>query len=420
MKPPSWSYPKNIFVKGKDIKLNSDEILPPIGGGRSYGDANFLGTRIGEVSRDKSISLDEATGYCKVTANLTVYEVIKYLSNFKVTLPVIPGTMMATIGGCIASDVHAKNSHIAGSFGQNIISFQLEIGDEIREIRDPSSDFWKCTIGGQGLSGKILQAELKTMKMKSSKLESQIVSTTSYEDFFSKMADISEENEFAVGWIDGQTPFFKERGYIEYCNEVEAEDIFDIPRKTGIWKSWFPRVLLVNNLTIISFNILNHVKIKLHKNKSRIINRWDYMFPMAIFGNWNYFFGSNGFHELQFSCDVVNLDKAIELIREITANHKIFLIGIKLMKSQQTGVLSFPGQDWSIAVNFPANKSTPAVVQRYHEKVRKFEGRVNLTKDWCLTSEMFREMYPKYNQIVELRKKLPTKVASNFSRRVNI
>ena len=67
---------------------------------------------------------------------------------------VMPGTGFATVGGCIGMDVHGKNHHGAGSFGQHVAAFDLVTPDGPRRITpEDAPDLFRATMGGLGQTG---------------------------------------------------------------------------------------------------------------------------------------------------------------------------------------------------------------------------------------------------------------------------
>ena len=71
--------------------------------------------------------------------------------------PSRPGTSYVTIGGAIAADVHGKNHHCDGSFGNFVVAFDLldrrRRAVECDPAREPEP--FKATLGGMGLTGHV-------------------------------------------------------------------------------------------------------------------------------------------------------------------------------------------------------------------------------------------------------------------------
>ena len=92
------------------------------GMGRSYGDsANALNV-LQTTYINHFIEFDRATGKLTAEAGITLRDILEVIVPSGWFLPVTPGTSYVTLGGAIASDVHGKNHHIAGTFGQHVKS----------------------------------------------------------------------------------------------------------------------------------------------------------------------------------------------------------------------------------------------------------------------------------------------------------
>ena len=140
----------------------------------------------------------------RAAAGTSLHDLMVELLPRGLFLPVTPGTRYVTVGGAIACDVHGKSHHVAGSFGEHVVSLDLVTADgETRTIgpdRDPEL-FW-ATVGGMGLTGVITRAVLRTIPVETSSMS---VTTTRLPDLDAAMAAMRSTDAgftYSVAWID--------------------------------------------------------------------------------------------------------------------------------------------------------------------------------------------------------------------------
>ena len=139
------------------------------GNGRSYGDVclNPGGTLWLTRGMDRFISFDEVNGRLVCDAGVLLQDIQRLAVVRGWMLPVTPGTQLITVGGAIANDIHGKGHHSAGSFGDHLLSFTLARTDGTELTCSPTenADWFAATVGGIGLTGVIVQAELQLRRV---------------------------------------------------------------------------------------------------------------------------------------------------------------------------------------------------------------------------------------------------------------
>ena len=157
----SWNnYPKvkhnNIQYINTDTQINFDsEKSLAHGLGRSYGDVclNENGRLILTKELNQVLEFDKEKGILKCNAGASLKDILNLITPSGWFLPVVPGTKYVTIGGAIANDIHGKNHHKFGSFGNYINNFKLlrSNGEIINCSPVENTGLFRASIGGMGL-----------------------------------------------------------------------------------------------------------------------------------------------------------------------------------------------------------------------------------------------------------------------------
>src|SRR5258708_7431694 len=165
------------------------------GAGRSHGDAaqNAGGTVLDPVTGPR-IDLDLDAPAVRVSASTSFAELLTRIVPEGLLLPVLPGTRHLTVGGAVAADVHGKNQRSDGSLGRWIE--EIEILDGTGEIRrltpDGDPDGFRATVGGMGLTGVILGATIRLLRIRSAQM---LVSTRRLADLDAVLTAMDESRD---------------------------------------------------------------------------------------------------------------------------------------------------------------------------------------------------------------------------------
>src|ERR1700723_3828044 len=153
--------------------------LLPYGLGRSYGDSCLnAGRELIDCRRlNRLLGFDESTGILRCESGVSLSEIIDVFLPKGWFLPVTPGTRFVTVGGAIANDVHGKNHHRAGTFGLHLARLYVCRSDHGIVECSPweNVDLFRATVGGLGLTGVILAAEIQLKQIAGDEIEADAI-----------------------------------------------------------------------------------------------------------------------------------------------------------------------------------------------------------------------------------------------------
>jgi FAD/FMN-containing dehydrogenase len=204
----SWEHDVHMLFDRHQVPLQLNSSRPgiPHGMGRSYGDVclNPQGLLWKTTGLDRFIHFDQSTGRLVCETGVLLRDIQRHVIPRGWILPVTPGTQMVTVGGAIANDVHGKNYHVFVSFGDHVRWLKLiRTNTEIIECSPKlKSEMFAATVGGIGLTGVIIEAEIQLHRVVSPWLNTETVPYDNLDEFF-QLADSSEADwEHTVSWID--------------------------------------------------------------------------------------------------------------------------------------------------------------------------------------------------------------------------
>jgi decaprenylphospho-beta-D-ribofuranose 2-oxidase len=401
--------------------------------GRSYGDPaqNAGGAVLLPVPGP--VEVDVAAGEVLAPAGASLHDLMVELLPRGLFLPVTPGTRYVTVGGAIACDVHGKSHHVAGSFGQHVVSLDLVTADgEPRTIgpdRDPEL-FW-ATVGGMGLTGVITRAVLRTIPVETSSMS---VTTTRLPDLEAAMAAMRSTDQaftYSVAWIDtlarGRS---MGRSVLSQGEHATRDELTGPATRSPLSPPVPPRLSapphlpggLVRPATVRAFNEAWFRKAPRHRS-GEVQSIPAFFHPLDGIAAWNRLYGPRGF--VQYQCVVPDdaeetMTRVVELISG--EGHASFLSVLKRFGPGNPGLLSFPMAGWTLALDLPARPGLATLLERLDELVVAVGGRVYLAKDARVGPARLREMYPRLDEFLDVRRRVdPARVfQSDLSRRLEL
>ncbi len=404
-----------IEIKSEDLGQCTENATLCRGLGRSYGDSSLPAAPdalvAGTTLADRLLAFDSESGILRAEAGLSLLELNRLLLRRRWFVPVSPGTQFVTLGGMVASDVHGKNHHVDGCFGQHVRSLKIRVADgrvfECSGEREPEL-FW-ATIGGMGLTGHILEVEFQMRRIPSPWIWEESQRIPNLDAMVAGLKEAAGQWPMTVGWVDCLARGRRlGRGILMKGRWATADEAPDRP--PGLR----PRLrvpfqlpgLALCRASMKAFNLLYYHK-HIRRIRRGILHPDAFFYPLDLLDDWNLIYGRRGL--TQYQCVLPHADdnaparRFLDLF--ISAGGMAFLCVIKDCGAEGRGALSFPRPGISIAMDFPVHpKKTQALVDRLNELVLTEGGRIYLTKDAFTRPEHFRAMEPRLDAFNALRR----------------
>ena len=382
------------------------------GMGRSYGDAAMnTACTLNTTRMNRMLAFDDATGSLTCESGVTLADILTTFIPRGWFAPVTPGTKFVTVGGMLAADVHGKNHHKAGSFGDYVEAFELALADGRIVICTASqnADLFAATRGGMGLTGVILRLTFRLMRIETSFIRQETLRARNLEEVMGQF-EASSDATYSVAWIDclasgahlGRSIFYRgEHATLQECSERQREKPLPVDRQRRLSLPPFFPPFMLNRLSVRTFNALYY---RIHRATTKIVDYNRFFYPLDGLQHWHRLYGRKGF--VQYQCV---LPKAASkagmrsLLSEIAiSGTRPFLAVLKLL-GPGGPLMSFPMEGYSLALDFPANAKTFDLLERLDDIVEEHGGRIYLAKDARSKAEAIRKGYSALPRFQEIR-----------------
>ncbi len=373
--------------------------------GRSYGDSALADDVMQMLALDNLLSFDEGTGHVRCAAGVSLDTLLQVFLPRGWMLPVVPGTRFVTVGGAIASDVHGKNHHGAGTFGDHVLALSLQqaSGEIVQCSPTLNADLFNATCAGMGLTGIIVDATLTLRRVPGSAIVQQTVRTANLQEVFSCFEEHSGAT-YSVAWLDCLARGEALGRSLLYLGEHAEDGRYLAPRSRALSVPCNAPAFLLNRYSMGAFNALYYQRRTDPLARQRI-EADSYFFPLDGISHWNRLYGAKGF--LQYQC-VIPQEAALSGITRLlqatsAAGKGSFLSVLKKFGAANAHWLSFPMQGYTLAMDFKYERSLLPFLEAMDRIVLDHGGRLYLAKDARMSAQTFRSSYPRWEDFQALR-----------------
>ncbi len=403
--------------------------------GRSYGDpAQNAGGAVVDMTALNAIhAIDLDGGTVNVGAGISLHRLMQLLVPLGLFVPVTPGTRYITVGGAIASDIHGKNHHRDGTFGRHVSNLRILTldGQILTASPEANAELLRATLGGMGLTGFILSAELKMIRIETSTVLVDTSRVPNLDALMARMAGEDERYRYSVAWVDTLARGkHLGRGVLYRGNHAKADDVAGNttlnllrgPRSALVTVPELIPTGLIDRRTTTLFNSVWYRKHSLdERDRPQQLSAFFHQLDM-IEGS-NRLYGKPGF--AQHQCVIP--DGAEDTLRSLLEQFSRERVPTSLVVLKRMGpagdLLSFPLRGWTLAVDIPANwPGLAGLLDSVDEQVVQSGGRLYLAKDSRMRPEFLPAMYPELPAWREIASRYDPdhRLMSDLSRRLRL
>jgi decaprenylphospho-beta-D-ribofuranose 2-oxidase len=407
--------------------------------GRSYGDAaqNAGGTVLAPIPGSITIARG-ADGSAVVTAaaGTSLHDLIGALLTQRLFVPVTPGTRYVSVGGAVAADIHGKNHHRDGSFGEQVVSLDLVTADGQLHTIGPGNKqanekalFW-ATVGGMGLTGVITSVTLRALEVESAYLTVHTERVAGLADLMTTMREHDEDYRYSVAWIDtlargrslGRAVLSRgDHATVGDLSAQAARQPWRPPEPPRLRVPFTPPGGLVSRPTVRLFNEMWFRKAP--RDGIAVESIASFFHPLDLVEGWNRLYGRGGLVQYQLVVPDAAEAAIAEALRLLSdAGQPSFLAVLKRFGAGNPGLLSFPMPGWTLALDLPAAPALGPLFRTLDRLVADAGGRLYLAKDSRLSPATFDRMYPRADEFRRLRRELDPDgvLQSDLARRLRL
>ena len=285
----------------------------------------------------------------------------------------------------------------------------LADGETVLIDRMSDPELFDATLGGMGLTGIILDVDVEMVAVPGNKIKVETSRTQDLQETLAALIEAEATHRYSVGWIDLVARGAKMgRGVVTSGNHTSVRDESPLKEPHISIPGWW-NLNLVNHSSVRAFNeVWYHKASRVTKYATQSYDTFFY--PLDMLGYWNRLYGKRGFLQYQFVIPLDSDETLTPIVERICSmGVPVSLAVLKRLGPESTGYLSFPMPGWTLAMDIPI-PSTPVELESLLREldllVVEAGGRIYLSKDSRLGSDLVGRMYPDFGRFRAVRERV--------------
>ena len=422
------------------------------GAGRGYGDVALNdGNALLDMSgMNRILGFDAKTGQVTVEAGTRLIDIFQAFHHRGLTLPASPTESHSSVAGAISANVNGKDGWHFGSFSHQVVRLSLLLASgEIVEI-DRRDERFKGVAGGVGMLGVVVKATLQLQPVPSPHVDIERVPVPNIAALLEAMGEVEKSRDAAVVWMDAYAGGRSVgRSVIHSAKWTSSEETptervatleagykrLDDHRRFGLaLHEWIgPLLSLMLHLQrpmMRTFNLLYYGMSQVlwrigRSSNSELFLRFSFEASFTV-PPAHLVCGPLGYAvQLTFPRSDAHaaLSELMQICRESPCPPVTTIL--RAHKADDCFV-SFSEDGYSLNFEFHPKKrheaACRAAVDRLIDATARRGGKIHLAKDQVLRPEQFRRIYPRYEDLLAMKRELDPEglFTSDLARRVGI